>query len=323
VQIPRVNDEVVVDFINGDPDRPLIIGRVYNEASMPPWALPAAATQMGFLSRSKDGTADTANALRFEDKAGEEHLWIQAQKNMDTHVKNDASHSVANNHSHYAGGNELYRIETNRVHGVKGGEERLTGKGKLDAVVDTYVVGSGTKLRLECGESAIELNANGQINIVGKGFNIFVQGDGHITTSGGKLNLNTDGAKPGTSAPGSSHKQNISQAVENLFPPKQKGQAAPAAPKAAAATAKGAVAPLANNQVRKVRPLPPEKQAFFDKVYAAAQEDEKKTGVPAKITTAQAILESNWGKKMPTDVNTDKVSNNIFGVKAHGSPNFV
>lgn len=255
VQIPRVNDEVVVDFINGDPDRPLIIGRVYNEASMPPWALPAAATQMGFLSRSKDGTADTANALRFEDKAGEEHLWIQAQKNMDTHVKNDASHSVANNHSHYAGGNELYRVETNRVHGVKGGEERLTGKGKLDAVVDTYVVGSGTKLRLECGESAIELNASGQINIVGKGFNIFVQGDGHITTSGGKLNLNTDGAKPGTSAPGSSHKQNISQAVENLFPPKQKGQAAPAAPKAAAAPATGAAAPKNGDNFSTISPI--------------------------------------------------------------------
>ncbi|MGC0876618.1 type VI secretion system tip protein TssI/VgrG [Pantoea agglomerans] len=255
VQIPRVNDEVVVDFINGDPDRPLIIGRVYNEASMPPWALPAAATQMGFLSRSKDGTADTANALRFEDKSGEEHLWIQAQKNMDTHVKNDASHSVANNHSHYAGGNELYRVETNRVHGVKGGEERLTGKSKLDAVVDTYVVGSGTKLRLECGESAIELNANGQINIVGKGFNIFVQGDGHITTSGGKLNLNTDGAKPGTSAPGSSHKQNISQAVENLFPPKQKGQAAPAAPKAAAAPAKGAAAPKNGDNFSTISPI--------------------------------------------------------------------
>jgi type VI secretion system secreted protein VgrG len=231
VQIPRVNDEVVVDFINGDPDRPLIIGRVYNEASMPPWALPAAATQMGFLSRSKDGTADTANALRFEDKAGEEHLWIQAQKNMDTHVKNDSSHSVANNHSHYAGGNELYRVETNRVHGVKGGEERLTGQGKIDNVVETYVLGSGTKLRLECGESAIELNANGHINIVGKGFNLFVNGDGHITTSGGKLNLNTSGAKPGTGAPGASHKGNITQAVVNLFPPKQKGQAAPAAPK--------------------------------------------------------------------------------------------
>ena len=255
VQIPRVNDEVVVDFINGDPDRPLIIGRVYNEASMPPWALPAAATQMGFLSRSKDGTADTANALRFEDKAGEEHLWIQAQKNMDTHVKNDASHSVANNHSHYAGGNELYRVETNRVHGIKGGEELLTGQGKLDAAVDTYVLGSGTKLRLECGESAIELNANGHINIVGKGFNIFVQGDGHITTSGGKLNLNTDGAKPGTGAPGADHKQNISKAVENLFPPKQKGQAAPAAPKAAKSEPKNAADQKYDDNFSKLSPI--------------------------------------------------------------------
>lgn len=65
------------------------------------------------------------------------------------------------------------------------------------------------------------------------------------------------------------------------------------------------------------------KEAFFDKVYAAAQEDEKKTGVPSNITTAQAILESNWGQKMPTAIKTDKVSNNIFGVKAHGSPNYV
>ncbi|WP_455819469.1 glycosyl hydrolase 108 family protein [Pseudomonas cerasi] len=89
---------------------------------------------------------------------------------------------------------------------------------------------------------------------MGKGFNIFVQGDGHISTSGGNLNLTTDGAKPGTSAPGSSHKQNISQAVENLFPPKQKGQAAPAAPKAAAAPAKGAVAPKNSDNFSTISP---------------------------------------------------------------------
>ena len=65
-----------MDFINGDPDRPIITGRVYNEASMPPWALPAAATQMGFMSRTKDGSVDNANALRFEDKAGAEQVWI-------------------------------------------------------------------------------------------------------------------------------------------------------------------------------------------------------------------------------------------------------
>ncbi|MGC8342791.1 type VI secretion system Vgr family protein [Pantoea ananatis] len=218
VQIPRVNDEVVVDFINGDPDRPLIIGRVYNEASMPPWALPAAATQMGFLSRSKDGTADTANALRFEDKAGEEHLWIQAQKNMDTNVKNDETHSVGGERSHYVAKNELHRVEANQSQAVKGGTEILTGQGKVDAVVEQYVLASGTQLRLVSGESAIELNANGTINLIGKEFNFFVENDGHITT-GGKLNLNTSGAKPGTSAPGAGHKGDIDAAVQEKFTP--------------------------------------------------------------------------------------------------------
>ncbi|PZD61377.1 type VI secretion system tip protein VgrG, partial [Pantoea ananatis] len=218
VQIPRVNDEVVVDFINGDPDRPLIIGRVYNEASMPPWALPAAATQMGFLSRSKDGTADTANALRFEDKAGEEHLWIQAQKNMDTNVKNDETHSVGGERSHYVAKNELHRVEANQSQAVKGGTEILTGQGKVDAVVEQYVLASGTQLRLVSGESAIELNANGTINLIGKDFNFFVENDGHITT-GGKLNLNTSGAKPGTTAPGAGHKGDIDAAVQEKFTP--------------------------------------------------------------------------------------------------------
>ena len=218
VQIPRVGDEVVVDFINGDPDRPLIIGRVYNEASMPPWALPAAATQMGFLSRSKDGTADTANALRFEDKAGEEHLWIQAQKNMDTNVKNDETHSVGGERSHYVAKNELHRVEANQSQAVKGGTEILTGQGKVDAVVEQYVLASGTQLRLVSGESAIELNANGTINLIGKDFNFFVENDGHITT-GGKLNLNTSGAKPGTTAPGAGHKGDINAAVQEKFTP--------------------------------------------------------------------------------------------------------
>ena len=229
VQIPRVNDEVVIDFINGDPDRPIVTGRVYNEASMPPWSLPAAATQMGFLSRSKDGTPDNANALRFEDRAGEEQVWIQAERNLDVNVKNDATRHIGSNHSHYVRKNELHRVEANQVQAVKGGTEILTGQGKLDATVEQYVLASGSQLRLICGNSAIELNANGQINLVGKGFNLFVEGDGNITTSGGKLNLNTAGAKPGTTAPGPDHKQDIKQAVEAQFTPgKESKSAAPA-----------------------------------------------------------------------------------------------
>lgn len=235
VQIPRVGDEVVVDFINGDPDRPIVTGRVYNEASMPPWTLPAGATQMGFLSRSKDGSADTANALRFEDKAGEEQVWIQAERNMDTHVKNDESHKVGGERSHYVKKNELHRVEINQTQAIKGGTEILTGKGKLDAVVEQYVLASGTKLRLVCGESAFELNANGKINLIGKSFNFFVEEDGHIKT-GGKLHLNADDTQPGTVAPGADHKSDIDAAVQSHFTPEQKGQSAGAAPQSQTAS---------------------------------------------------------------------------------------
>ncbi|HBL4907175.1 type VI secretion system Vgr family protein [Enterobacter hormaechei] len=244
VQIPRVGDEVVVDFINGDPDRPIITGRVYNEASMPPWALPAAATQMGFMSRTKDGSVDNANALRFEDKAGAEQVWIQAERNMDTSIKNDETHSVGGARSHYVKKNELHRVEANQTQAVKGGTEILTGKGKLDAAVEQYVIASGTKLRLVSGESAIELNANGKINLIGKEFNFFVEGDGYITT-GGKLHLNTSGTKPGTTAPGSGHKGDIDAAVQEKFAPGKESKAGVAA-SAPAETSKNAT-PQASN----------------------------------------------------------------------------
>ncbi|EPE7491302.1 type VI secretion system Vgr family protein [Cronobacter universalis] len=134
VQIPRVGDEVVVDFINGDPDRPLITGRVYNEASMPPWALPAAATQMGFLSRSKDGSPDNANALRFEDKAGEEQVWLHAEKNMDTDIENDETHSVGSNRTKTIGANETTTVKKNRTETVVGNETITVHQNRTETV---------------------------------------------------------------------------------------------------------------------------------------------------------------------------------------------
>ncbi|XWJ90092.1 type VI secretion system Vgr family protein [Phytobacter ursingii] len=89
VQIPRVGDEVVIDFINGDPDRPIITGRVYNEASMPPWELPADSTRMGFMTRSKDGSKDNASYLFFEDKQGSESVDLHSEKDMKVSVEND------------------------------------------------------------------------------------------------------------------------------------------------------------------------------------------------------------------------------------------
>ncbi|CAI0924609.1 type VI secretion system tip protein TssI/VgrG [Serratia ficaria] len=97
VQIPRVGDEVVIDFINGDPDRPMVTGRVYNEASMPPWTLPAGATMMGFMTRSKDGHSDNSSHLFFEDKAGSEMVQLHAEKDMNISVENDKTVAVDGN----------------------------------------------------------------------------------------------------------------------------------------------------------------------------------------------------------------------------------
>jgi type VI secretion system secreted protein VgrG len=81
VQIPRVRQEVIVAFLDGDPDRPMIIGSVYNGSNMPPYDLPENATRSGVKSRSsKGGTSDNFNEIRFEDKAGEEQLYIHAEK---------------------------------------------------------------------------------------------------------------------------------------------------------------------------------------------------------------------------------------------------
>jgi type VI secretion system secreted protein VgrG len=88
--VPRIGQEVLVQFLDGNPDRPIITGRVYNADNMPPWDLPANQTQTGILSRSSQGGAyDNANALRFEDKKGEEQLWLHAEKDQLTEVEND------------------------------------------------------------------------------------------------------------------------------------------------------------------------------------------------------------------------------------------
>lgn len=97
VQIPRVGDEVVIDFINGDPDRPIVTGRVYNEASMPPWSLPDDSTRMGFMTRSKDGNKDNASYLFFEDRPGSEAVELHSEKDMKVSVENDKTVNVDGN----------------------------------------------------------------------------------------------------------------------------------------------------------------------------------------------------------------------------------
>ncbi|WP_034916776.1 type VI secretion system tip protein TssI/VgrG [Erwinia sp. 9145] len=223
VQIPRVGDEVVVDFINGDPDRPIVTGRVYNEAYMPPWALPAAATQSGFMTRTKDSPRGSENILRFEDKAGAQQILIQAERDLDVTVKHNANHHIAAAHHHFVGGDAHRRVAGNHFLAVKGDTTQLTGGSKRDAAADMLVLGAGRTLRLECGESVLELNADGQINLTGRCFNFFATDEAYISTGSGALHLNDSDAKPGARAPGINYKTAFEQELETFFTVEQRG----------------------------------------------------------------------------------------------------
>lgn len=136
MHVPRIGQEVLVDYLNGDPDRPVITSRVYNAYQMPPWSLPANATQSGFLTRSSmDGTADNANALRFEDKKGAEQLWIHAERNQDIEVENDETHWVGNDRTKTIDRDETSHIKRDRTETVDR-DETITVHGNRKEEVD-------------------------------------------------------------------------------------------------------------------------------------------------------------------------------------------
>lgn len=100
VSIPRVGQEVVVSFLEGDPDRPLITGRVYNAEQVTPYTLPQYGTRTTFKTRSSTGGGDdNYNELRFEDKTGEEQVFVRGEKDYDTRIRNDSREWIGNDRS--------------------------------------------------------------------------------------------------------------------------------------------------------------------------------------------------------------------------------
>jgi type VI secretion system secreted protein VgrG len=111
MHIPRIGQEVIVGFLEGDPDKPIITGRVYNADNMPPYELPANKTQSGIKSRSsKGGTASNFNEIRFEDLKGKEEVHIQAERDESTLVKRNQSTSVGADRSVSVGGNHSVSV---------------------------------------------------------------------------------------------------------------------------------------------------------------------------------------------------------------------
>jgi Rhs element Vgr protein len=139
--IPRVGQEVIVDFLEGDPDKPIVIGRVYNADLMPPYELPKEKTKSVIKTHSSKGGGG-CNEIRFEDLKDKEQLFIQAQRQMDTRVKADHFHTVGGSYHLIVGGDDKgeYREQVEKAKHVHvKGEVRTWTEGDESRQVDGKV----------------------------------------------------------------------------------------------------------------------------------------------------------------------------------------
>ncbi len=146
MHIPRMGQEVIVEFLEGDPDRPIITGRVYNGEQVPPYALPDNKTQSGVKSRSTlGGSGSNFNELRFEDKKGSEEVFLHGEKDWTIKVKNNEGETVGSNISTNAGGNISRNAGANIS---RTADVTITDKAGKDIITK-----SGKNMDLEAGGS--------------------------------------------------------------------------------------------------------------------------------------------------------------------------
>jgi type VI secretion system secreted protein VgrG len=220
---PRVKDEVVVQFLNGDPDNPVVTGSVYNAVNTVPYPLPDNGTRSGIMTRSsKGGSAANANELRFEDKKGDEQVYIHAEKDMDVSIEHDRRISVGNNDSLLVTGNQTEEIDQNFNRNIKSNSvEKIASNADLniggnltEAVGGNHALNVSSSQSIQVG-SAYSLNCNGtvyinaassvviqgglEVSLVASG-NFVTVGPSGVSISGTMVLINSGGAAGSGSA---------------------------------------------------------------------------------------------------------------------------
>jgi len=177
MHIPRIGHEVIVGFLEGDPDRPIITGRVYNAANMPPYELEGDKTQSGIKSRStKEGGPDNFNEIRMEDKIGEEELYIQAEKNENILVKNNKGENVGNNETisigndreETVGNDEVINVGNDRTESVGNDEDLSVSNNRTRNVGVDESINVGGKRTHQVGKKELITVGEDQNTDIGK-----------------------------------------------------------------------------------------------------------------------------------------------------------
>ena len=191
MSIPRVGQEVVIGFLDGDPDQPIILGRTYRAENLPPYSLPKHKTRMTIKSQTHKG--EGSNELRFEDERGQQELYLHAEKDQNTVVKNHQTLNVGFDRAKEVGQDESITVGRNHLCVDRGNDRLKVGGSRHDLVSAEYELEVGSSLRLKCGKTVIELRADGELNITCERFNITGAQAGQINTPTGALDLNIDG----------------------------------------------------------------------------------------------------------------------------------
>lgn len=153
--LPRVGQEVIVEFVNGNPDYPIITGQLYNGESMPPYDLPGEKTQSGTRSRStKGGSPEHYSEIRFEDKSGEEQFVIHSERDLNISVEHDRKEEV--------GHDEKRSVENDREHEIKHDEKLVVGNNRTLTVEGTHTetIKKDTKIKITEGRYEHDVAGN-------------------------------------------------------------------------------------------------------------------------------------------------------------------
>ncbi len=201
INIPRIGQEVIVEFLEGDPDRPIITGRVYNDDQMPTYPLPDHKTRTTFMSRStKGGGSANYNELRFEDKKGSEQIFINAEKDMDHRVENDSREFIGNDRSLIVKHDQKEKVEGdlhaetvgNRSEKVGQTMSLQVGQNLQEKSGQNFAHEAGMEIHLKAGMNVV-IEAGMQLTIKASGGFINI-GPAGVAISGTLVLINSGGA---------------------------------------------------------------------------------------------------------------------------------
>ena len=197
--IPRIGQEVIVEFLEGDPDQPIITGRVYNGDNLPPYQLPAEKTKSTIKSNSSKG-GEGSSEICFEDKKGKEQLFIHAEKDHEIRVKHDTLEWVGNERHLIIVKDQLEEVKGDKHLSVKGDHnEKIDGTMSLQTGMDLqekvgmkHALDAGQEIHLKAGMNVV-IEAGMSVTLkAGAGF--IVVGPAGVTISGTPIMLNSGGS---------------------------------------------------------------------------------------------------------------------------------